>query len=192
MRIKLSDYAKQEGLTYRTALRYYHNGLIKGIQLPTGTILVEMDSPLVPVEEHPRVAALYSRVSSSHNKSNLDAQQARLEAYAASRGYTIGPNVKEIGSGLNDQRPKLLQLFKDDWDVLIIEHKDRLTRFGYAYLEAYTHSLGRSIEIINVSEDKEDLMEDFVSLLTSFTARIYGRRGTRRATIEILEGLKNG
>ena len=170
-------------MAYRTALRHYHWGLIKGYQIETGSIFVE-------IEDEPKVKgiALYSRVSSSQNKSNLDSQQTRLENYAAAKGYNILHNVKEIGSGLNDERKKLAELFtQDDWDILIVEHKDRLTRFGFNHIELLLNGMGKHIEVINVAEDKDDLIQDFISIITSFSARIYGRRRSRRMTEKIIE-----
>ena len=188
-KIKLSQYAKDNGLTYRTALRHFHDGILQGEQLPTGSIFVYLPEEQKVVS---RGAALYSRVSSSENKDNLQRQQQRLEDYAAARGYSISNNVAEVGSGLNDARPKMIKLLQDNsWDVLIVEHKDRLTRFGFNYLEVLLAKEGRRIEVINVSEDKEDLMEDFVSVITSFCARIYGQRRTKRMTEKIIEEAKS-
>lgn len=187
-KVKLSQYARDNGLTYRTALRHYHDGLIEGEQLPTGSIFVHVPEIASPPR---RGVALYARVSSSENKDNLARQQARLEDYAAAKGYTIQHSIAEIGSGLNDQRPKLVKLLQDDsWGTLVVEHKDRLTRFGFNYLEVLLTKEGRNIEVINVSEDKDDLMEDFVSIITSFCARLYGKRRTRRMTEKIIEEVK--
>lgn len=187
-KMKASAYAKEYGLSYRTVITHYHAGIIPGEQLPTGTILlhVEEEEQFVPVKG----VALYSRVSSSQNKSNLDTQQKRLEDYAAAKGYQIARNVKEVGPGLDEQRPQLLNLLStQDWDILIVEHKDRLTRFGFTFIEELLHQTGRRIEVINVSEDKDDLMEDFVSVITSFAARIYGKHRSKRKTEQIIQEL---
>jgi predicted site-specific integrase-resolvase len=131
-------------------------------------------------------------VSSSQNKDNLATQLSRLTNYAAAKGYPISRSVSEVGSGLNDNRPKLASLFADDsWTVLIVEHKDRLTRFGFRYLEWLASSQDRRIEVINAAEDNDDLMEDLVSVITSFCARIYGRRRSRRRTEQIIEELSH-
>jgi len=92
--------------------------------------------------------------------------------------------VKEIGSGVNDTRPKLLKLLTDpSVSVIVLEHKDRLTRFGYNYLEQLLKMQDRRIEVINLAEDgKEDLIQDFVSIVTSFCARLYGQRRSKRKT----------
>lgn len=138
----------------------YHEGLIPGVQLPTGTILLD-DPDEVLVED--RGVALYARVSSSQNKDNLITQMSRLQDYASARGYRVAHSVSEVGSGLNDSRKKLLDLLDKDWDVLVVEHKDRLTRFGFTYLEKVAQLKGARIEVINLSANNDDLEEELNS-----------------------------
>ena len=189
--IKLSEWAKRNGMAYRTAVTHYHNGWVEGAyQIRTGSIFVK-----IPVPPNPTVGvALYSRVSSSETKDNLERQKTRLEDYAAAKGYNIVHNISEIGSGLNDSRPKLLKLFtQNDWNILIIEHKDRLTRFGFNYINTLLEQQNKKIEVINTAPDKDDLIQDFVSIITSFSARIYGRRRSKRQTEKLIKELeKNG
>ena len=84
----------------------------------------------------PQGVAIYTRVSSAENKSNLDSQAERLKAYCIAKGYQIKYIVKEVGSGVNDNRKKLIELLlKDDYSLIICEHKDRLTRVGFNYLK---------------------------------------------------------
>jgi len=99
--------------------------------------------------------------------------------------------VKEIGSGVNDTRPKLLKLLTDpSVGVIVVEHKDRLTRFGYNYLEQLLKMQDRRIEVINLAENgKEDLIQDFVSIVTSFCARLYGQRRSKRKTERLIAEL---
>jgi predicted site-specific integrase-resolvase len=157
--------------------------------LPTGTIVIEIDEKQEAKED---VVVLYARVSSSENKSNLDSQLNRLRDYAAARGYKISKEVKEIGSGLNDTRPQLEKVLKsDDWNIILVEHKDRFSRFGVNYINILLEKQGKKVEIINeVTDDKADLMEDFVSLVTSFCARLYGLRRSKRKTEKIIAELK--
>ena len=97
--------------------------------------------------------AIYTRVSSSENKSNLDSQAQRLLSYCTAKGWQVSSIVKEIGSGLNDSRPKLLKLLKEESVTLIVvEHKDRLTRFGFNYIEALFEIQGRQSEVVNLAE----------------------------------------
>lgn len=188
--MKLSDYAKKLGLSYKTAWRLFHKGHIPGAyQLPTGTIIVpetekaSFDTPLA--------VAIYSRVSSSQNKSNLDSQCKRLIQYCTARGYHIVRTVKETGSGVNDQRKQFLSLLKDnDVQVIVVEHRDRATRFGFNYIQTLLELANRRIEVINEAEnDKDELMQDLIAIITSFVARYYGRRRSKRKTEKIIEAL---
>ncbi len=98
-----------------------------------------------------------------------------------SKGYQIIDIVKEIGSGVNDKRRRLQGILKrDDYDILLVEHKDRLTRFGFNYLQTLLDRLGVKIEVANnVDDNKKDLINDFISIIYSFSARIYGLRSGR-------------
>ena len=100
--------------------------------------------------------------------------------------------VKEIGSGVNDTRPKLMKLLTDHTVTLIVvEHKDRLTRFGFNYIEQLLKLQDRQIEVINqVETGKEDLIQDFVSIVTSFCARLYGQRRSKRKTERLIAELQ--
>ena len=92
--------------------------------------------------------------------------------------------VKEVGSGVNDSRRKLLAILADPTiTVIVVEHKDRLTRFGFRYIETLLAVQGRRIEVVNVSENPiEDLMADLVSIIYSFCSRLYGQRRAKRKT----------
>lgn len=186
--MKLSDYAKSQGVSYRTAWSWWKKGIIKGRQLPTGTILVDVDAR----DTSAVVACIYARVSSSENKSNLDSQAERLTQYAVAKGYTIYKVVKEVGSGLNDNRKKLNQILSDkSFTVLIVEHKDRLTRFGAHYIEILLSETGRKLELVNgVADDKEDLITDFAGVITSFCSRLYGMPRAKRKTEKLIQELK--
>jgi predicted site-specific integrase-resolvase len=168
--------------------------MIPGKQMSTGTIIVDVSgSPLKAVESSGSEAAVvYTRVSSAENKANLEGQSERVSAYCAAKGWKVRDVVKEIGSGLNDKRPKLLRILTDPSVLLIVvEHKDRLTRFGFAYVEALLVQRGGRIEVINEAVGaREDLIQDFVSLITSFCARIYGQRRSKRKTMQILAELE--
>jgi len=189
--MKLSEYARRNNITYRTAQRHWSDGLIPGKQLATGTIVVFEDDKKEIVKIKTLQVATYARVSSSQNKDNLDTQQTRLINYANAKGYQTAFNIKEIGSGLNDSRPKLLELLSNkDIDIILVEHKDRLTRFGFKYIETLMELQGRKIEVINnIDDDKDDLIQDFVSVITSFCARIYGQRRSKRSTEKLIKEL---
>jgi predicted site-specific integrase-resolvase len=117
-----------------------------------------------------------------------------LQDYCAAKGCQVSTVVKEIGSGVNDTRPKLLKLLSDPTLTLImVEHKDRLTRFGFNYIEQLLKLQDRRIEVVNLAESgKEDLIQDFVSIVTSFCARLYGQRRSKHKTERIIAELQNG
>lgn len=193
MRIKLSKYAKDNGISYLTAYRYFINGDLKGIQMPSGTILIDVED-LVMVDEvktNNRVV-LYTRVSSSENKNNLNSQLERIRNYATAKGYNIIDEVMEVGGGLNDNRKKLTDLLINShkWDKIIVKHKDRFARFGLNYIKLLLKKEGKEIEIVNeVMNEREDIMQDFVSIVTCFSSKLYGLRRSKRKTETFINNL---
>ena len=176
--MKLIDYARTMGMSYKTAWRWYKAGKIQGQQMDTGTILVTESVPLKNMPASSRRPAIYTRVSSSESKSNLDSQAERLNAYCTVRGYQVSRVVKEIGSGVNENRPKFLALLADpSIGRIVIEHKDRGTRFGFRYIETLLQTYGREIEVVNQAENNtEDLLADLTSIVYSFCTRLYGQQ----------------
>ena len=172
--MKLSKYAKELGVDYRTAWNWFKAGKIDGAyQTPTGTVIVPDNIKNKQSEMYGVI--LYARTSSSQNKDLLDNQVKRLEDYAAAKGYKVKQVVKEFGSGLNDERKQLTKILQENkYDKIIVEHKDRLTRFGFNYIQLLT---GDRIEVMNESKEKdEDLVKDLISIIHCFSARIYGLR----------------
>lgn len=187
--MKLSSYAKELGISYKTVWRLWKAGKLNAYQLPTGTVIVKEDIE----NEFPDKVCIYARVSSSENKNNLKKQAERLKEYAIVRGYQIYKIVEEIGSAVNDNRKKLNQLLMDkNYNKLIVEHKDRLTRFGFNYIQILFNQIGKKIEVVSEAEnDKQDLMQDFISIITSFCVRLYGLRRSKGKTEKIIKELKN-
>jgi putative resolvase len=185
--MKLSEYAKLVGISYKTAYRWYKMGNLNGFQMPTGTIIVLPQAGPKQLQ-----VAIYARVSSTENKSDLDRQAERLVTYCVAKGYAIHSIIKEVGSGVNDQRPKLLALLRNQSvNLIIVEHKDRLTRFGFAYIETLLSVQDRHIEVINAPEaGREDLIADLTAIVYSFCARLYGLRRAKRNTEKITAGLQ--
>jgi putative resolvase len=180
--MRLSVYAKKMGVTYKTAFRWWKAGKLDAYQMDTGTILVR--EPATSAEAvH---VALYARVSSADQKEDLERQMQRLKDYAASKGYQVTKMVSELASGLNDQRPKLLKLLTDpSVGMVVIEQRDRLTRFGFNYIEQLMQMQGRRLEVIFPSDPDNDLVDDFIAVITSMASRIYGRRTSKRRAEKI-------
>ena len=139
-------------------------------------------------------AAIYSRVSSAENKDNLERQADRLVEYSMVKGYQVVKVVKEVGSGLNDNRKKLEQLLVNGgYDILIVEHKDRLARLGVNYMDVLLQKFGVRLEIVNLADNgKDELMQDLVAIVTSFAARLYGQRRAKRKIELIIKELQTG
>ena len=194
--IKASEYAKKMSLHIRTVYRYYHNGKIKGYQdKETGTIFILNPFKSKNEDNLENKVVLYARVSSNENKNNLESQLERLRLFAIAKGYQIVKEIKEVGSGLNDNRSKLNYLLEKElnkFEILLVEHKDRLTIFGFNYIDILLKSHNKKIEVINlVDNDKKDLIQDFVSVITSFCVRIYGQRQSKRKTEKLIKELED-
>ncbi len=191
--MKLSEWAKQQGITYRTAWRWWKAGKlpIPAEQMATGTVIV------YPPRETPvEVVALYARVSSRDQQADLTRQVGRLSEFATSRGMQVTQTASEIGSGLNGRRPQLLKLLADPKvTTIVVEHRDRLARFGTEYIEAALAASGRKLLVADDAERQDDLVQDIIDVMTSFCARLYGRRSARKrarkAVWVAMEGAKD-
>lgn len=181
--MKLSQYAKKVGVTYKTVYRWYRAGTLDAYQTETGIIIVRDK-----VDEKPLTGriALYARVSSLGQKEDVERQMHRLKDYAAAKGYQVSKEVTEIASGLNEKRPKLEKLLADSSiGTIVVENRDRLTRFGSHYIETLLEAQGRHLEMIFQSDTGDELVDDCVSVITSMAARISGRRQSKRRAEKI-------
>lgn len=144
-------------------------------------------------EERPVRAAHYAR-SSNGSKKLINSQFEKLRETRGEPLYEI----RDSGSGLNENRKglqKLMELAEEGKiDVIRITQKDRLSRFGNTYLERYFKAFG--VEVEPVFEDKkkdlnQELLEDFMSLLASFSGKFYRMRGYKeqRRLLEEAEGI---
>ena len=174
--MKLSDWARANGVIYKTAGKWWKAGKlpVPARQMPTGTILVEV------AERKEAGAVLYARVSSADRQADLDRQVARLAAFAAENGLRVAKVVTEVGSGWNGHRKGLIGVLRStDYGVIVVEHRDRLARLGSEYIEAALAATGRRLVVVDPEEVKDDLVQDMIDGLTSMCAHLYGRRSAR-------------
>lgn len=174
--MKLTDWAKENGLSYVTAWRLFRAGKlpVRATQLETGTILVHPE----PVAKGG--VALYARVSGSDQRADLERQLGRLSLYAVRNGLQVTRAVSEVGSGLNGGRPKLMRLLTDpDVSAIVVEHRDRLARFGSEYIEGAMAASGRRLIVVEEAETTDDLVQDMIEIMTSLCARLYGPRSAK-------------
>lgn len=186
--MKLSKWAKQNGICYRTAYNWFKNNQLplKAQQMPSGTIILKEELP------KSNKIAIYARVSSHNKKDDLKRQVERCENFCQKNGLQIEKIYKEIASGLNDKRPKIIELLESNYETIIVEHKDRLTRFGFNYIETLLKKQNRKIIVINTEHEEEnDLIKDMIAIITSFCCRLYGLRKGKNKTNKIKNEILN-
>lgn len=175
--VKLSEWARANGVSRQSVTRWFHAGVLPAParQLATGTILV--DEP----RREAGAVAIYARVSSGDQRGDLDRQVARLVTHLTTAGLAPPKVVAEVGSGLNGHRARLLRLLRDATvGTIVVEHRDRLAHFGVEHLEAALSAQGRRLVLVDDGEVDDDLVRDMAEVLTSFCARLYGRRSAKR------------
>jgi len=182
--MKLAEWARVNGVHPQTAYRWFRQGTmpVPARRLPSGTILVDASG-----NPPGGRAVLYARVSAHDQRADLDRQVARLTAWATGHGVAVAEVVTEVGSGLNGKRPKLKRLLADPQaTVIMVEHRDRLARFGVEHLEAALSAQGRRLVVVDPGETDDDLVGDMIEVLTGFCARLHGRRGARNRAMRAL------
>jgi putative resolvase len=184
--MKLSHWAKNQGISYKTAHNWFRDNKlpVKSYQTKSGTIIVENTN----VIDENKGLAIYTRVSSNDKKDDLKRQIERCQEFCFNKGFQVDKVFKEVASGMNDNRKELNKLLEIKYKYIVIEHKDRLTRFGFNYLETLLSRLGTEIIVINRDkEDETDLIKDFISIITSYCCRLYGMRRCKTKKEKILE-----
>ena len=192
MSIKLSKWAKNKGISYKTAYRWVKNNQMpcSFTQTETGTILVH-DDDIIKDEQKNKVV-VYCRVSSADRKKSLDNQVDKCVEYANKINLNVDKIYKEVASGMNDKRTKLIQMLNYKPSIIIVENKDRLTRFGFNYLDLLLKQLNCKIIVVNqINDDEKDLMTDLISIITSFCCRLYGLRRGKNKAKKIKEEMEN-
>jgi putative resolvase len=177
--VKLTQWARIQGVHPQTAYRWFRNGTlpVPAVRVGPRTILVsaeaESSGPAATV-------GLYARVSSHDQLGDLDRQMARLREWAARAGRSVVRVEAEVGSGMNGSRPKIRRLLSDPAvSSVVVEHRDRLGRMNTELVESALAAQGRSLIVLDAGEVDDDLVADMTEVLTSFCARLYGRRSAR-------------
>ena len=190
MVVRLSEWAKSQGVHYQTAWRWFRDGTlpVPAVQTATGVILV---NPEVRSASKEQVLGLYARVSSHDQRADLDRQVARLSEWAAQVGIRVGRIEAEVGSGVNGARAKARRLLSDpSITTVVVEHRDRLGRMNIELVEAALSAGGRRLVVLDDDEVDDDLVRDMTEVLTSFCARLYGRRSARNRAEKALRCAK--
>ena len=136
---------------------------------------------------------VYARVSSHDQRAGLDRQVARVTGWATSNGHQVSEVASEVGSGMSGNRPELRRILSDpSVTVIVVEHRDRLARFGVEQLESALAAAGRRVLVADPGETADDLVRDMIEVLTSMCARLHGRRGARNRAMRAVTAARRG
>jgi putative resolvase len=191
--------SRRLGIHYVTLKRWIYSGKIRAVRTPTGRWMIpesEIERIMSGRAEIREVkAVIYARVSSSDQKSDLERQIQYLTQYCSTKGYRVVDVLSDVASGLKTNRRGLLELFNyivnKQVDVVIVTYKDRLTRFGFEYLEYFFKQFGVRIEVVYGEEPKDayqELVEDLIAIVTSFAGKLYGMRSHKKK--KLVQGFK--
>jgi putative resolvase len=183
--MRLKEWAAQQGIHYQTAWKWFRDGKlpVPALQTPSGTILVQPAADATPPEDGG--LGLYARVSSHDQRTDLDWQVSRLSQWAAAASAQVVRVEAEVASGMTSRRPKLRRLLADPTvRTVVVTHRDRLAPMNTELVEAALAAHGRRLVVLDDGEVTDDLIRDMVEVLTSFCARLYGRRSARNRALK--------
>jgi excisionase family DNA binding protein len=197
--LRPKEVCQRLGISYSTLSRWVREGRIRAIRTAGGKYRVPESEVRriaegLPISKEVR-AVIYARVSSADQKSDLERQVEYLTHYCSSKGYRVADVLSDVASGLKTDRRGLLKLFNyvanRQVDVVVVTYRDRLTRFGFEYLEYFFNQHGVRVEVVFGEEPKDayrELVEDLIEIVTSFAGRLYGLRSRKEK--RLVEGFK--
>jgi len=184
--VNLTEWAHAQGIHVTTAYRWYREGKLPVPARKVGRLILVSPGTAGSAAPEDGVG-LYARVSSQDQEADLDRQVARLSAWAAQVGLPVVRVESEVGSGVDGSRAKVRRLLADPTAaVVVVEHRDRLGRMNTELVEAALSAHNRRLVVLDDSEVSGDLVRDMVEVLTSFCARLYGRRSARNRALKAL------
>ena len=189
--ISISEASRLLGVSLNTLRKWDSNGKLVAVKCSSNhrryllSTILEMQGNATDDSRNEQSVAIYCRVSSNDQKQHgdLDRQKTRVMEYCVSKGYKVGYVLDDCCSGMKYNRPKLDKLYElvtsRKISKVVVEHKDRLVRFGFDCIKAFFNSYGVEIEYVEETLPKSfeaELVEDVMSLMTSFTAKLHSRR----------------
>ena len=199
MRIyKIGDAAKYIGYKPNTLQRWDREGKLKAHRTPTNRRYYtqeQLDSWLNSTQKQNNGQMVaYARVSSNHQKKNLNNQLAFIREYAVAKGIILDQEISDIGSGLNYKRPKWNELLKQveqgKINTIFITYKDRFIRFGFDWFELFCKEHGTKIIVINNPDTspETEIMQDLMAIVHVFSCRVYGLRKYQKDIDQLEKG----
>lgn len=176
-------------ITTQTLYNWRKKNLIKYKVLPSGSyVYIDLDSKENPIE---KLCSIYARVSTTKQKLDLDRQIQTLQNYAVSNGYKVNKIYSDIASGMNEDRKQFNDLLNDVFNhkcnTVFISYKDRLTRFGFGYLEKMFDLHNCKIIVLNSTKEEDfqtELTQDLVSIIHHFSMKMYSKRRKELKNVE--------
>lgn len=185
--MNLKEWAKTQGVSESTARNWYRDGKLPVPARKVGGLIL-VDVGHEPDHSKDERTIVYARVSSSDQKSDLDRQVSRVTAWCTNQGWSVDDVVTEVGSALNGHRRKFLALLRDKTATrIVVEHRDRFSRFGSEYIHAALEADNRELVVVDPAEVDDDLVRDMTELLTSMCARLYGKRAAENRARRAVE-----
>ncbi len=186
--LRVSRAAHELGLHPFTVRKWIKAGKIQAIRVGNEARVPRSEIERLAGKTDGRLVSLYGGVSGQGQKSDLETQLQRLQAWAKEeRAGKQTLILSDIGSGLSATRRHLQQLLRlvreDQVAEIVVTYPDRLTRFGQEYLQALFDSFGVTLTVLDPGEDKtaeQELTDDMLALLASFSGRLYGMRSYKQ------------
>ncbi|MGU8835938.1 IS607 family transposase [Clostridium perfringens] len=193
--ISITEAAEILGVTPKTLRVWDKEGVLKSYKTPKGHrryLASELEEYLgnhntVKKSEYENKVYIYSRVSTKkqYESGNLKRQTDRLSKYCEEKKYSVVNTFEEVASGINENRPKLKKMLGnlDKVEKIVVEYPDRLARFGLEYIKIIASQNNVDIEFLEDNENSstnEEMAKDIISIITCFSAKLYGARGGRK------------
>ena len=195
-----NEFAKLIGKSTSTLRRWDREGVLSPKRTP-GNQRYYTDEDLRCIfnsekARTPRKTVVYCRVSSSGQKGDLTSQVKAMETYCLGAGIAVDEWLNEIGGGLNFKRKVFLKLMKSirmgEVEHLLVAHKDRLARFAFELIEELASWYECKITVVNQESlsPQQEMVEDLMSIIHTFSCRLYGLRNYKKQIRKIAESGK--
>lgn len=181
----IDEFCNKVGISKDTARRWDRAGKITPMRTSGGhrryTDLDVAKALRIQVSEPEKRVVVYCRVSSNSQREDLNNQEKYLSEFANGRGYVFDV-VKEIGGGMNMNRPKFMEIVKGiingSVGTLIVAHKDRLTRFSFDLIQNLADTYGCEIIVTDTESlsPQQEMVEDLMAIVHTYSCRLYGLR----------------
>lgn len=198
--LRMKEAAEYSGLHPQTIRKYIDQGIIQGTRIGThrfvdtrelDRLMGRLGHDTIPPGEN--TAVIYARVSTRKQQDNLLRQKERLVKFCEEKKLSVVEIIEDIGSGVNENRRGLKKVFqlirKRKTRYIVVEYRDRLTRFGLGYLKELFEDYNVELLVVHPENgsEEEELVRDLIAIVTSFSARLYGRRGAKKIIRAIKE-----